>query len=117
MEKYFSGNEPQAQANRINALSCIGQFTIITEETPEQFINRSIREINDGSEIVGVAMLVNAVNDKHDYVNQVIGLLGYQDKTIGLTRVVEKLSHSVNWNGYTNELRVWLQGRIAALNL
>ncbi|MBP6237501.1 MAG: AAA family ATPase [Saprospiraceae bacterium] len=117
MEKYFSGNEPQAVTNRTNALSCIGEFTINTAETPEQFINRIIREINDNSEIVNVAMQINAVADKHDYINQVIALLGYQDKTIGLTRVVEKLSQSVNWNDYTRELRDWLQGRIAALNL
>lgn len=117
MEKYFSGNEPHAVTNRTNALSCIGEFTINTAETPEQFINRIIREINDNSEIVNVAMQISAVADKHDYINQVIALLGYQDKTIGLTRVVEKLSQSVNWDDYTSELRDWLQGRIAALNL
>ena len=117
MEKYFSGNEPQALLKRTEALSCISQFTINTEETPEQFINRNIREINDNSEIVNVALQINAVVDKHDYINQVIALLGYQGNTIGLLHVVEKLSQSVNWNDYTNELRVWLQGRIAVLNL
>lgn len=117
MEKFFSGNEPQAVENRTNALSCIRQFTIQTEETPEQFINRNIREINDNSEIVNIATQIIAVADKHDYVNQVINLLGYQDKTIGLTRVVEKLAQSAIWNDYTNELRIWLQGRIVALNL
>lgn len=117
MEKYFSGNEPQAVNNRTIALSCIGQFTINTDETPEQFINRNIKEINDNSEIVNISMQINAVADKHDYINQVITLLGYQDKTIGLIKVVEKLSQSANWNDYTNELRVWLQERINALDL
>ena len=117
MEKYFSGNEQQALTNRTAALSCIKQFIINTDETPEQFINRYIREMNDNSEIVNIAMQINAVADKHDYINKVITLLGYQDKTIGLTRVVEKLSHTAIWNEYTDELRRWLQDRITDLNL
>lgn len=117
MEKYFSGNVPQAVTNRTNALSCVRQFTIQTEETPEQFINRNIREINDNSEIVNAASQIHAVADKHDCINQVIQLLGYHDKTIGLTRVVEKLSQAPIWNNYTEELRTWLENRINTLNL
>ncbi|MRX42017.1 AAA family ATPase [Flavobacterium sp. LC2016-23] len=117
MEKYFAGTEPAAVANRNSALSCIRQYSIPTAETPEQFINRNLREINDNTEIVLAAAQINAVANKHEYVNQIIALLGYNDKTTGLNRVVDKLSTSPNWTDYTQEIRNWLNNRIVQLNL
>ncbi len=117
MEKYFAGTEPAAIANRAMALSCIKQYLIPTAETPEQFINRNLREIDDNTEIVIAATQINAVANKHEYVNQIISLLGYNDKTTGLNRVVDKLSTSPNWINYTQEIRDWLNYRIAHLHL
>lgn len=117
MEKYFAGTEVNAVANRTQALSCLRQYTIQTAETPEQFINRTLREINDNSEIVLAASQINAVLNKHDFVNQIITILGYQDKVIGLNKVVDKLSASPIWEDYTLEVRDWLNQRIVALNL
>lgn len=117
MEKYFAGTEVAAVANRTSALSCIRQYLIPTAETPEQFINRNIREINDNSEIVLAATQINAVANKHDYVNQIITLLGYNDKTTGLNKVSDKLATSATWVDYTQEVREWLNNRVVALNL
>jgi ABC-type lipoprotein export system ATPase subunit len=117
MEKFFSGTEVNAVMNRTQALTCIRQYTIPTAETPEQFINRNLREINDNSEIVLAASQINAVINKHDFVNQIITILGYQDKTIGLNKVVDKLATSIIWNDYTDEVRIWLNDRIIALTL
>jgi AAA15 family ATPase/GTPase len=117
MEKYFSGTEVLAVSNRTNALSCIRQYTITTNETPEQFINNALRQINDNSEVVNAALQINAVANKHDFVNQIIRFLGYQDQTIGLNKVVDKLAESNNWINYTEEVRNWLIDKIHNLNL
>ncbi len=117
MEKHFTGTEALAVTNRNTAISCIRQYAISTTETPEQFINNSLRQINDNSEVVNSAMQINAVANKHDFVNQIIQHLGYQDQSIGLNKVVDKLSESANWQVYTEEIRLWLTDRIQQLNL
>ena len=117
MEKYFSGNDIESEKNRISALSCIRQFEISANESPEQFINKAICQINDESEIVAIAKQIIAVSDKHDYINRLISQLGYDDYKLGLMKVVEKLSTSMVWKDYTKELREWLGERKNTLEL
>jgi hypothetical protein len=117
MEKKLTGTEASAVANRNSAISCIRQYTITATETPEQFINEALRQINDNSEVVNSALQINAVADKHDFVNQIIRDLGYQSQSIGLIKVVDKLSESANWMSYTEEIRNWLTDRKCQLSL
>jgi len=116
MRVIFSGNEEVIVHRRQAALSSIRQFNLPLGTSPETYINNSIREINDGSEIVEAARGINEVRDKHDYVDQIVHALGYPNQQ-GLAKVVDTLSVTPDWQPYTQPLRDWLVARTAALNL
>jgi len=117
MQKFFSGTEALALHNRTTALACIKQLILPTATAPEVFINNSIRQLADNAEVTNAALSINAVTDKHDFVNKIVTTLGYQDKTQGLTKVIEKLATTTEWAAYTLELREWLNERITTLHL
>ena len=117
MQKFFSGTEENAIQNRTTALSCIKQLVLPVSTSPELFINNSIKLLADNTEVTNAALSINAVADKHEFVKKILITLGYQDKTQGLTKVVDKLSTTPQWLAYTQELRDWLNDRISVLNL
>jgi len=117
MQKFFSGTEVLAVQNRTNALSCFKQLILPAATSPELYINTSIRQLADNSEVTNAALTINAVANKHDFVIRIVQTLGYQDKTQGLVKVVDKLATTPEWIDYTQELRDWLNDRILVLNL
>jgi hypothetical protein len=117
MKKYFSGNEQDAVQRRNAALSCIREFSLPPATSPEQFINNALQQLNDGSEVCNAANAVQAVQDRHQYVDAILNALGYEDKIQGLTKVVDKLATTPVWINYTNSLRIWLTARMLALHL
>ena len=117
MQKFFSGTEPNAILNRTTALACIKQLILPTTTAPEVFINNAIRQLADNTEVTNAALSINAATDKHDFVNRIITSLGYQDKSQGLIKVIDKLATTTEWTAYTQELRDWLNERITTLNL
>lgn len=117
MQKHLTGNEQYANQNRLNALRCIKQYSLPANTSPEQHINNLLRAMNDESEIVETARNIQAVGDRHEYVNRIIRILGYQDNQIGLSKVAEKLSSSENWSVFVEEINNWLAMRITELNL
>lgn len=117
IKKHLTGNEANAEQNRIDALRCIKQYILPADTSPEQYVNNLLRQINDGSEIVEASRNIQAVYDRHEYVNEMIRILGYQDNQIGLTKVAEKLSTSINWGEFVEEISTWLIDRKNELNL
>jgi ABC-type lipoprotein export system ATPase subunit len=117
MKKYFSGNEQNAVDRRSAALSCIRQFSLPPDVSPEQFINNALQQLNDGSEVCNAANAIQAVNDRHQYVDGMINALGYDDKMLGLNKIVDKLATTPVWAGYTQNLQDWLNARVQALHL
>lgn len=116
MKKIYSGTEANAVQRRIEALSCIDQFTLPAGVAPEVLINNAIRGLNDGSEVVNAANAINGALNKHEYVTRIIDILGYP-KHEGLSIVAGVFATTPEWIGHTQSLRDWLQGRKAALNL
>jgi ABC-type lipoprotein export system ATPase subunit len=117
MKKYFSGTEATAIQNRETALACIKQLVLHAGIPPEVFINTAIRQLADNTEVTNAALSINAATDKHDFVNRIVTTLGYQDKTQGLIKVIDKLATTTEWTTYTQELRDWLNERITTLSL
>ena len=117
MQKFFSGTEGNAISNRTTALACIKQLILPTTTAPELFINNAIRQLADNTEVTNAALSINAATDKHDFINRIVTTLGYQDKTQGLIKVIDKLATTAEWTAYTQELRDWLNERITTLNL
>lgn len=50
--------------------------------------------------------------DTHDYVTQVVDLLGYS-REVGYTKVVELASRSDKWSDYIQQVKSWLEARKA----
>jgi len=117
IKKYLSGTEATADHNRTKALACIKQLILPADTAPEVFINNAIRQLADNTEVSNAALSINAATDKHDFVNRIVNILGYQDKTQGLIKVVAKLATTTEWAVYTQELRDWLNERIRILQL
>lgn len=117
INRYFSGNEAGAEERRQTVLNCIRQFNLPAGESPEQFINNALQQFNDNSEVCNAAIDIQAVLDKHQYVTKILQILGYEDKTQGLIKVVDKLSATGVWMDYTSPIREWIQERAAALHL
>ena len=116
-EKYFTRTGANAAANRTSALTTIRGIQLPPNNPSEQFINNSIRAINDQSEVVIASNSINSVLDKHDYVNKIINQLGYQDRKQGLKAVTDKLKTTPEWNNYIAQVQDWLIERITTLNL
>jgi ABC-type lipoprotein export system ATPase subunit len=117
MRRVLTGNEPYADQRRAEALSCIRQFNLPAGMSPEQFINQALQNYNDGSEVCNAALAIHAVGDRHGYVDNIVATLGYENTLTGLTKVVDKLFETPEWTAYTEPIRNWLIGRIAALHL
>ncbi|EAY26340.1 AAA family ATPase [Microscilla marina] len=118
MKKHFTGSEQDADEKRTNALKCIRQYCIPDGFSPEQFVHNKLKEISDDDdEIVKAARQINAVRDKHDFVDQIITQLGYEDYQVGLNKVADKLFESPCWSDYVKEISDWLGQRAQALGL
>lgn len=117
IKKHFSGTERVIEEKRNIALKCIKQFILKPDLNPEQYISKSINELNDNSEIVKFSNEIKAVNDKHEYINNILEKLGYSDRSQGLNKIVDKFCLTNGWMNYTSEIRRWLEDRISQLNL
>lgn len=117
IKRYLSGTEATADQNRTTALACIKQLILPTDTAPEVFINNAIRRLDDNTEVTNAALSINAPTNKHDFVNKIVNILGYQDRTQGLIQVVNKLATTTEWTAYTQELRDWLNERIRTRQL
>lgn len=115
-KKFYTGNEPAADARRALLVSYIRQFDLPNGSTPETFINTAISELNDDSEIVNMAQGIQGVLDKHEYIDRIVADLGYPEPE-GISKVVEKLATTPEWISYTLPLRSWLEARKVAHNI
>lgn len=100
MQNIYSGTEALAVQRRKEAIVCIRGFALPAGSAPEVFINNAVRKLDDNSEIVNIALNINGVADKHEYITRIVGELGYS-KEQGLAKVVEKLTNTEEWLPYT----------------
>ena len=117
IKKKFSGTEADADDKRNYAISIIKQFILPDNCSPEKYINNQLCSINDGTEIVEQAKLINGVLDEHDHVNTIIKSLGYGNCNEGLSGIIQKLSESPDWNNYISEVKNWLTVKIEEFHL
>lgn len=117
IRKLFVGNEIDIDQKRIKALSCIKQLILPENISPEQHIHSAIGNLDDGSEIANAMHSIQTVNERHDYVNNIVSKLGYEDKKVGLSKIVDKLAATEHWQPHIEELQDWLENRISELHL
>lgn len=112
MEKVYTGNEPDKDAKRDEALSHITQFILPPSKAPEEFIWEAFNASVYDTEIIRSAKNIRAVVDKHSYVNAIIDDLGI-DRMVALDRIVEQLTKEPCWNAYVAPVIAWMDERIA----
>ena len=112
MEKVYTGNEPDKNAKRAEALSHITQFIIPEGRTPEEYIWESLNASTSDNEIIAAAKSIHAVVDKHSYVDLIIDNLGI-DRKVALDRIIGQLTQEPCWNGYVRNILDWMDARIA----
>ena len=119
MRKALSGDDPRLASVRDQALGHIKQFILPPDVAPEEHVWSILSRENpdahfpNNREIIELSQQVYSVDDTHDYLNQIIQLAGYE-RSIGLLRIVDAFSSTLEWDDYTSEVRSWLEERIQA---
>lgn len=112
IKQVLTGNDQIAIERRQLALSKIRQFKLPAETKPEQFLHQIICRIEkhnqeEFNEIIEVARDINAVNNSHKYIGNIISTLGWE-LHVGLSKIVDLFATSNEWADYIEPIREWL---------
>lgn len=120
IRKSLTGDSSHDQARRDEALSKIVQFSSPNKRCPEQELHAMItsqQPSGDNStedEVIMAAHNIAAVDNPHDYLDDLIEVLG-DSRAAGLRRVVEVAARAAFWNEYTGTVKAWLEEMRPAL--
>jgi hypothetical protein len=93
------------------ALSLIIQYVLPDNISPEKYIFDLILESSDvENEIVQIAHTIHAVQDEHQWVNEIINRIG-QSKDVVLHDIMKIINKMEEWVEYTAPIRDWLLER------
>jgi hypothetical protein len=116
MSSRFPGNDPRIVGRRNKAIGRIIQFILPENTSPEEYVfntldrltNYDATQIGIDTEILEAIHRAGHIEDKHQYVNNIIDELGYTRED-GLLRIVEAMAKTSVWAEYTSEVREWLE--------
>jgi len=116
MNRVIKGSDKSASEKRKMALSIVEQFNLTAGFNPEQFVHHAIRKLPDPKnkalrEVVATAKQLNAVANKHDFVDALTGRLS--DKEIGpaMSRIIDVAAKTPEWKALTVNIRKWIESR------
>lgn len=101
---------------RARALPLIKQFSLPVGAKPERYIHGIISNMDETGndefdEIIEIAKEIIVVDNSHKYVDDIIEKLGY-DRSRGLSKIIDLLSTSDEWDGYIEEINDWLSPHV-----
>jgi ABC-type dipeptide/oligopeptide/nickel transport system ATPase subunit len=103
--KYIlAGDDPKMLEFRRIALNSIHQYTLPENYSPEKFLHQMLILSNMEDEIIKIAKTIIAVNNNHEFINQIIHKLGVS-KEIGLFKIVNTLSVMQKWTNYIENIK------------
>lgn len=114
INKVLTGEAQHDAQRRIQALSIIIQFNTKDNCCPEKMLHQMIVSVELGAdegenEVIKIAREILAVDDPHDYVNNIISSLG-EDRSVGIRRIIEVASKSFDaWGEYIAPIKSWLE--------
>lgn len=115
-KKYISGTE-ENHKNRIEcAVSIMKQFALPLKKAPEEYIFDMLVELQEDNLIIKQAKTMNAVDDSHDWLNELTYRFGHSEELM-LSEIIRLVSNSEKWGAYTMEVREWLLEKKNALKL
>lgn len=109
----LSGDDPAIVALRTKAVSCIFQYNLPDNYKPEMYIHYLITTLPEEvvpitDEIKRTACEIQNVNNSHKFVDDIIERIGFENKVLGLYKVIEIASKSELWDEYVRPLKEWL---------
>lgn len=118
ISKILTGNDERSVNFRAIALQKIRQFSIPANTNPEEYLHSLIVSIDsvdnpEHLEIIECAKEIQAVNDDHKYIEDLIFRLDL-DKSVGFAKVIDLVAMSDQWSAYVLEVRAWIEEKINA---
>lgn len=110
IEKYYSGSEEYADNNRQIALSIIDQFLLPENKQPEEYLHDMLVRSNKENEIVSYAKRINAVNDKHEWIDRIARDIDDSSESI-MNEIIDICKQDTEWKCYVQNIRKWLEER------
>lgn len=108
MKKVFSGTEDDINTKRELALSMMVQYSLPEDNSPEEYIFDLINKSTETeNEIVKIAKKINAVNERHQWLNMIIERLdGEKDNYKDIISAAQKVD---GWNDFISNVVKRLQ--------
>lgn len=117
IKKCMGGTEIDIEEKRKSALSLIDQYVLPDNMNPEQYIHYQLNNLSSSNEIVESAKGINVASERHEYVNQIIDDLGYEDRRKALSKIIEEFSKCEGWISFTKPIKTWLEMKKKELEL
>ncbi|MDY6803212.1 MAG: AAA family ATPase [Cyanobacteriota bacterium] len=116
LKKVLTGDDKNAKSLRNSGLEKIKCFNLTENTEPEKYIHSIIINLDesddeDGNEIIEVAKEIRAVENSHDYVDEIINQIGWDRKT-GLSNIIRLVSSTPEWNNFVRDVKEWLSSKL-----
>lgn len=116
IKNILTGDDPINVERRETALKPICQYSIPDGLAPEKYLHQIITTASFQDEITTIAASIQAVNNTHEYINNIISHLGVQ-KDIGLFKIVGLLSKTQFWSDFVKDVKIALENLKTTNNL
>ncbi len=118
INKILTGDDTRSVRYREIALQKICQFSIPDNTNPEKYLHSLIVAMDgvanaEHLEIIECARDIQAVNDDHKYIEDLISRLDW-GKSVGFAKVIDLVALSDQWAAYVLDVKVWMEKKIRA---
>ncbi|WP_280552851.1 AAA family ATPase [Halomonas sp. 25-S5] len=119
LKKVITGTDDLAERYREAALQAIKQYRLPENIKPEPFLHGVICKIGnvknaEHQEIIAAANDICVADESHRYIDDIIEKLGF-DRQVGLSKIVDLVSTTPDWEEYVADIYEWLQNKILPL--
>ena len=108
----LSGTEKDHDEKVDKTLTIIKDLNLPKNMTPEEYIYNLLLEEPNETEIIKQAKKINAVADKHQWIDKLVEYMGHEKQYI-ISHIIDVVSKNEKWIDYTRFIREWLENRKA----
>ncbi|MDW2885210.1 ATP-dependent nuclease [Exiguobacterium artemiae] len=108
IKKSLTGTTSENQDMRNLLLDCFLQFNLPEDNQPEFFIHSLLKELPASNQVIQIAHDIHKEDNSHKYIDEIIDRLGYSNKEVGLTRVIDAVQANERWEFYISPIKQWL---------
>lgn len=116
IERCLTGNTQNADRNRRIIQDYIKKFNLqssIPGFNPEAQVHKFLSELDQdqtqSNEITNIAANIHSVHNNHDYVNDILKQLGYEDnRQVGIYKIISVASNHSKWSSFVEPVYNWL---------